>query len=80
MSPRRRWTPQAEAEVFEHFRQLAQRRAAILISHRFRRCAMLIRLRCSSAAACWSWAATTSSWQAGGRYAELFQLQARGYR
>ena len=35
MSRPRRWMPQAEADIFEHFRQLAKDRITILISHRF---------------------------------------------
>jgi len=51
---------QAEAEVFEHFRQLARERITILISHRFSTVRMAIRSRSSIAAASSNAAATRS--------------------
>jgi len=71
---------QAEAEVFEHFQQLAQGRVTILISHRFstvRRADQIAVLERGRLIELGSHEALMSS---GGQYAQLFALQARGYR
>jgi ATP-binding cassette subfamily B protein len=71
---------QAEAEVFEHFQQLAQGRVTILISHRFstvRRADQIAVLERGRLIELGSHEALMS---AGGQYAQLFALQARGYR
>jgi ATP-binding cassette subfamily B protein len=71
---------QAEAEVFEHFRQLAQRRATILISHRFSTVRHADQIAVLEHGRLLELGSHDQLMQAGGRYAELFQLQARGYR
>jgi ATP-binding cassette subfamily B protein len=71
---------QAEAEVFEHFRQLAQRRATILISHRFSTVRHADQIAVLEHGRLLELGSHDQLMQTGGRYAELFQLQARGYR
>ena len=71
---------QAEAEVFEHFRQLARDRITILISHRFSTVRMADQIVVLNAGASSSAAAHEELMQLNGRYAHLFTLQARGYR
>ena len=70
----------AEAEVFERFGDLAAGRTAVLISHRFstvRRADRIIVLADGQVLEEGSHAELVS---ARGRYAELFELQAAGYR
>jgi ATP-binding cassette subfamily B protein len=70
----------AEAEVFERFRDLSAGRTALLISHRFSTVRMADRilvLENGSILESGSHAELVSS---GGRYAELFDLQAAGFR
>ncbi len=69
----------SEFEVFQRFRELADNRTAVLISTAFPPYAW--------PTASWSWptagsrpAAPTQLMAQGGRYAELFELQAAGYR
>ncbi|MCX7036409.1 MAG: ABC transporter ATP-binding protein [Proteobacteria bacterium] len=71
---------QAEAEVFDHFRQLAQRRATILISHRFSTVRHADQIAVLERGRLLELGSHEQLMQTGGRYAELFQLQARGYR
>ena len=71
---------QAEAEVFDHFRQLAQRRATILISHRFSTVRHADQIAVLERGRLLELGSHERLMQTGGRYAELFQLQARGYR
>ncbi|MFM2289360.1 MAG: hypothetical protein RL684_2503, partial [Pseudomonadota bacterium] len=70
----------AEAEVFANFRELARARMAILISHRFstvRMADQILVLEHGRVIERGSHAELTA---AGGHYAQLFALQARGYR
>jgi len=71
---------QAEAEVFDHFRQLAQRRATILISHRFSTVRHADQIAVLEHGRLLELGSHEQLMQTGGRYAELFALQARGYR
>lgn len=71
---------QAEAEVFEHFRQLARDRATVLISHRFSTVRHADQIAVLEQGRLRELGSHEQLMQAGGRYAELFQLQARGYR
>ena len=71
---------QAEAEVFEHFRQLARGRATVLISHRFSTVRHADQIAVLEQGRLRELGSHEQLMQAGGRYAELFQLQARGYR
>ncbi len=71
---------QAEAEVFEHFRQLARERITILISHRFSTVRMADQIVVLNAGHVIEQGSHEQLMQLNGRYAHLFTLQARGYR
>ncbi len=71
---------QAEAEVFEHFRQLARERITILISHRFSTVRMADEIVVLDRGRIVERGRHEELMQLGGRYAHLFTLQARGYR
>ena len=71
---------QAEAEVFEHFRQLARERITILISHRFSTVRMADQIAVLNRGRIVERGSHEQLMQLNGRYAQLFTLQARGYR
>jgi len=71
---------QAEAEVFEHFRQLARDRITILISHRFSTVRMADRIAVLDHGRMVEYGSHEELMRKDGRYAHLFTLQARGYR
>ena len=71
---------QAEAEVFEHFRQLARDRITILISHRFSTVRMADQIVVLNRGRIVERGTHAELMQLNGRYAQLFGLQARGYR
>ena len=71
---------QAEAEVFEHFRQLARERITILISHRFSTVRMADQIAVLNDGHIVERGSHEQLMQLNGRYAHLFTLQARGYR
>jgi len=71
---------QAEAEVFEHFRQLARERITILISHRFSTVRMADQIAVLNAGHIVERGSHEALMRLNGRYAHLFTLQARGSR
>ncbi|MFD1950325.1 ABC transporter ATP-binding protein [Sphingomonas arantia] len=70
----------AEYEVFERFRELSAGRSAVLISHRFSSVRMADRILVLGNGRVEASGTHTELLAAGGRYAELFELQAAGYR
>jgi ATP-binding cassette subfamily B protein len=70
----------AEAEVFEHFRQLARERITILISHRFSTVRMADQIAVLDHGRIVELGSHDELMALNGRYAHLFTLQARGYR
>ncbi len=71
---------QAEAEVFEHVRQLARERMTILISHRFSTVRMADEIVVLERGRILEQGSHEQLIHADGLYARLFDLQARGYR
>ena len=70
----------AEAEIFEHFRTLARDRITILISHRFSTVRMADQIAVLDRGRIIEQGSHEQLMAAGGHYAQLFALQARGYR
>ncbi len=70
----------AEYEVFRRFRDLSQGKTAILISHRFSTVRMADRILVIEGGRVVEAGAHADLVAARGRYAELFELQAAGYR
>jgi len=70
---------EAEHAVFERFRQLAKGRTAILISHRFPTVRMADRILVLEGGRILEQGTHAELVALGGRYAHLFELQARGY-
>jgi len=70
----------AEAEIFEHFRQLSQGRITILISHRFSTVRMADHIVVLQDGAITEQGSHEALMRQAGQYAHLFSLQARGYQ
>ncbi|WP_216690013.1 ABC transporter ATP-binding protein [Hymenobacter siberiensis] len=70
----------AEYEVFQRFKELTQGKTAVLISHRFSTVRMADRILVIENGQFVEIGSHEELLAKGGRYAELFQLQAAGYR
>jgi ATP-binding cassette subfamily B protein len=71
---------QAEADIFEHFRQLAKDRITILISHRFSTVRMADQIAVLDRGRIVERGSHEELMRLDGRYAHLFALQARAYQ
>ena len=70
----------AEYEVFERFKDLTEGKTAVLISHRFSTVRMADRILVLNEGRVEAVGTHAELLAEGGRYAELFELQAQGYR
>jgi ATP-binding cassette subfamily B protein len=70
----------AEYEVFQRFKELSQDKSAVLISHRFSTVRMADRILVMSNGEIESVGTHEALLAQNGKYAELFELQAAGYR
>ena len=70
----------AEYEVFQRFAELTKGKTAVLISHRFSTVRMADRILVLERGELLEEGSHEELLQLGGRYAELFNLQARGYQ
>ena len=70
----------AEYEVFQRFKELSSQRTAVLISHRFSSVRMADRILVLANGRIEAAGTHDQLMAEGGRYAELFELQAAGYR
>jgi len=70
----------AEFEVFQRFQELSEQRTAVLISHRFSSVRMADRILVLADGRIEASGTHAELMAQGGRYAELFELQAAGYR
>ena len=70
----------AEYEVFQRFKELSEDKTAVLISHRFSSVRMADRILVLADGRVEASGSHAQLMAEGGRYAELFELQAAGYR
>jgi ATP-binding cassette subfamily B protein len=70
----------AEFEVFKRFRDLSEQRMAVLISHRFSSVRIADRILVMADGQIEAMGSHEELLASSGRYAELFELQAAGYR
>ena len=70
----------SEFEVFERFKELSDNKTAVLISHRFSSVRMADRILVLADGKVEAQGSHEELMAEGGRYAELFELQAAGYR
>ncbi len=71
---------EAEVQVFDRFRSLTQNQMVILISHRFSTVRMADKIAVIQEGVIAEYGSHEELVQAGGRYAKLFSLQAKGYQ
>ncbi len=72
--------PQAEWDVFQHIKQLAQGRAVILVSHRFSTVRTADRIHIFDQGRIVESGTHDELVTLGGRYAEMYEVQARAYQ
>jgi len=70
----------AEYEVFRRFKEMSRGKTVVLISHRFSSVRMADRIIVLADGSIEATGTHTELLEQGGRYAELFELQAAGYR
>ena len=70
----------SEFEVFQRFKELSEGKTAVLISHRFSSVRMADRILVMAEGQIEAMGTHEELLTSGGRYAELFELQAAGYR
>jgi ATP-binding cassette subfamily B protein len=70
----------AEFEIFQRFKELSEGKTAVLISHRFSSVRMADRILVLAEGEVEAMGTHEELLAEGGRYAELFELQATGYR
>jgi ATP-binding cassette subfamily B protein len=70
----------AEYQVFQRFKELSQGKTAVLISHRFSSVRMADRIVVLADGRVEDIGTHEELLERGGRYKELFELQAAGYR
>jgi ATP-binding cassette, subfamily B, bacterial len=70
----------SEFEVFQRFKELSEGKTAVLISHRFSSVRMADRILVLAEGSVEAMGTHEELLAQGGRYAELFELQATGYR
>jgi len=70
----------SEFEVFQHFKEMSAAKTAVLISHRFSSVRMADRIAVLGEGLLEAIGTHEELLARGGRYAELFELQAAGYR
>jgi ATP-binding cassette subfamily B protein len=70
----------AEYEVFQRFSELTKGKTAVLISHRFSTVRMANRILVLEKGELLQMGSHEELLEQGGRYAELFRLQAKGYQ
>ncbi|MBE7172517.1 MAG: ABC transporter ATP-binding protein [Williamsia sp.] len=70
----------SEYKVFQHFSNLGQNKSAVLISHRFSTVRMVDRILVLQNGEIVEMGSHRELLELGGRYAELFELQAMGYK
>ena len=72
--------PQAEWEVFQHIRELAHGRSVVLVSHRFSTVRTADRIHIFDQGRIVESGTHEELVALGGRYAEMYEVQARAYR
>jgi ABC-type multidrug transport system fused ATPase/permease subunit len=72
--------PEAEAHIFDHFREVTQEQMAILISHRFSTVRMADHIVVLDKGEMLEQGSHDALMEKEGHYARLFTIQAEGYR